>query len=46
MPMTPSFVIPAKAETQGLSRETQKLWLAAQRYRRLADALAVTPMER
>ena len=40
MSVAPHPVIPAKAGTQqmrGLSAETQQLWLAAQRYRRLAD---------
>ena len=44
MSVAPAPVIPAQARTQepqvGLSEHTQKLWLAAQRYRRLADLAA------
>ena len=35
-------ILPAKSGLQGLSPETQKLWLAAIRYRKLADTLAVS----
>ena len=35
-------VLPAKSGLRGLSPETQRLWLAAIRYRKLADDLAAS----